>query len=148
MPERGGRTPVVGSLLGFGIAAGAEIIAWLAYEQAERASFVAESTFGFRRIDWLWVQVLFLAAGVLFGLVIVLALRGPAGSRRATLLGAAIPPALVFIGFWWFLYIGFPWSFGQFTPFLIDTATLTAAGVSAGVLLTLAAVPAGSHRPR
>jgi len=148
MPESGGRSPAAGFLAGVGLAAGASAIAWLAYQQLERARFANASTFDFRRIDWLWIQALFVVAGALFGLIIVLALRGPSGSRRAMLFGGMIPPVLLLAAFWWFLYLGLSWMPAGFKWFIVDQATQTAAAIALGILLTLAVVPVGSHRSR
>jgi hypothetical protein len=90
MPESEGRSPAAGFLAGVGLGAGAWVVSWLAYQQLERARFFTASTFDFRRIDWLWIQALFVAVGMLVGLTVILAFRGPAGSRRATQTAAAV----------------------------------------------------------
>ena len=148
MPDRTGRSPALGFSYGIALAAGAVFVSWLAYLQLERARRVAGSTFEVVRWDlFAPQQVLLVASGVLFGMVIVVAFRGPSRSRRATLLGGVIPPALLLAVFWAWLYSG-AWLPRRAWMFVGDGATQAAAAVAVGILLMLTVVPVVSNNER
>ncbi len=147
MPDANGRSPASGFFLGIALAVGALFISWLAYLEGVRADRVMNTNFEFDHRAWILIPILLVVAGAVFGMIIILALRGPSRSRRATLLGGAVLPALLVVVFWWFAFVpvSVPLMSLASVAFLTDQITQTVAAVSLGMLVILAAVPADLH---
>jgi hypothetical protein len=95
-----------GWLTGVGLGIVGCALIWLAVSQLERAQLVMASTFEFQWDRIAIAQFLFLMVGVVFTVIVLMALDG-SNSRPGLLVGGAIPPLGLLLYFWQSVVWGF-----------------------------------------